>query len=323
MNDRQPSVPNEFANHFLLQLSIPTQIRNIFTSSQTTLSILRDDRLATGIGTKSRKFLGIHSELERRGIDNVILQGELHSNALAAFAFLFHRFGYQVRSIAYARDKSRTTPNAVLVRENSHSLTTYSSRFDWKRAVQEADALSFRNSNIIQNSNIQEFEFKNDETWGIVPEFGFCHAAAFGLDSLWKQIPIEKYDRLVLDLGSGLTWLSALNFFQNRILISGISIGLSKKKMIPWLNDEKSILGLETLQIDPDCIYEPEDDSGFGSLNPEILEYCKTFEKKHTIPIEPIYSGRTLKTIEALIADGSWNGRILYIHQGGLLNFRI
>ncbi|TGM04666.1 1-aminocyclopropane-1-carboxylate deaminase [Leptospira barantonii] len=291
-----------------------------------------------GIGTKSRKFFGIHSELKRRGTDNVILQGELHGNALAAFAFLFRSFGYQVRSIAYARDKSRTTPNSVLVRENSHSLTTYSSRFDWKRAVQEADALSFRNSNMIQNSNlqepnlqkdnrknsnIQEFEYSNGKIWGIIPEFGFCHSAAFGLDSLWKQIPIENYDRLVLDLGSGLTWLSALNFFQNRILISGISIGLSKKKMIPWLNDKKSILGLETLQIDPDCIYEPEDDFGFGSLNPEILEYCKTFEKKHTIQIEPIYSGQTLKTIEALIANGSWKGRILYIHQGGLLNFRI
>lgn len=67
----------------------PIYIQTVFKTQENELSILRDDRLAFGMGTKFRKFLGIHFALEKKDIRNVVLQGEFHSNALAAFAFCF------------------------------------------------------------------------------------------------------------------------------------------------------------------------------------------------------------------------------------------
>ncbi|EMF43648.1 hypothetical protein LEP1GSC116_3207 [Leptospira interrogans serovar Icterohaemorrhagiae str. Verdun HP] len=64
-------------------------IQIVSLDTQAKLSILRDDRLAFGMGTKFRKFLGIHSKLQVQNVKKVVLQGELHSNALAAFCFCF------------------------------------------------------------------------------------------------------------------------------------------------------------------------------------------------------------------------------------------
>ncbi|MDI7235917.1 1-aminocyclopropane-1-carboxylate deaminase [Leptospira santarosai] len=313
-NFRKPFFANDLKARFLSD-SYHTFIQRIDFDCQSKLFIFRDDRLAMGIGTKFRKFLGIHSELEKRGIRKVVLQGELHGNALAAFAFLFRSFGYYVRSIVYSRDENKITRNSVLVRENSHSLETYFSRSDWKNAVLE---IELKKVNV---SNILDFEITYEGNWGIIPQFGFCRSACNGLNSLWERIVIDQYDRLVIDIGSGLTWLSAVNFFGDRIAVSGVSIGLSRKKMIPWLNDKKDLIDLKEIRIDEDQICEPTDRSGFGSINAKALGYCKSFREKHGICIEPIYSARTIRTIEVMMKNRDWKGRILYVHQGGLLNF--
>ncbi|EMF98429.1 hypothetical protein LEP1GSC133_4125 [Leptospira borgpetersenii serovar Pomona str. 200901868] len=44
----------------------PIYIQTVFKTQENELSILRDDRLAFGMGTKFRKFLGIHFALEKR-----------------------------------------------------------------------------------------------------------------------------------------------------------------------------------------------------------------------------------------------------------------
>ncbi|EMP07835.1 hypothetical protein LEP1GSC124_3550 [Leptospira interrogans serovar Pyrogenes str. 200701872] len=108
-------------------------IQIVSLDTQAKLSILRDDRLAFGMGTKFRKFLGIHSKLQVQNVKKVVLQGELHSNALAAFCFLFYNFGYQIRSIAYTRDPKRVTANSIFVKWNSHELEIVSSRDEWKK----------------------------------------------------------------------------------------------------------------------------------------------------------------------------------------------
>ncbi|EMN45193.1 hypothetical protein [Leptospira weilii] len=290
----------------------PIYVQTVFKIQESELSVLKDDRLAFGMGTKFRKFLGIHFALEKKNIRNVILQGELHSNALAAFSFLFYNFGYKVHTICYARDQNKTSANSIFVRRNSHCLKKYNSRSEWKKKVFEIESEIAEEFEIIKNT---------DENGVLIPEYGFCRGALDGLDSLWGQIPIERYDRLVIDLGSGTTWLSANRFFQNRIPVIGVCIGLSKKKMLVWLNEKKTFLDLKTIEIDENQIIDSKIRVGFGSRNIEILEYCKSFYEKYKIPIEPIYSGKTLYEIEALIRSGQWNGRTLYLHQGGLWNF--
>ncbi|WP_210411172.1 1-aminocyclopropane-1-carboxylate deaminase [Leptospira kmetyi] len=265
------------------------------------MSILRDDRLAFGAGTKARKFFGIHRELETKKIRSIVLQGELHSNALGAFSFLFRVFGYEVYTIAYARNLSKVTANSVLVKRNSHRLEIFSSRKEWE-------------------NRIESFSTTNEESV-LIPEYGMCSAATNGLDFLWKRIQISEYDRLVLDIGSGLVWLSANDSFGKRIPIYGVSVGLPKRKMIPWLEEKQKSLGFTNFVLDSEKIIESPFSSGFGSENPQVLEYSKSFYQKNGILLEPIYSANSVAAVQSRIDSGEWKGRTLYLHQGGLLNF--
>ncbi|AXR61608.1 hypothetical protein [Leptospira mayottensis] len=297
--------------YFQSRLS-PIYIQTVFKIQENELSILRDDRLAFGMGTKFRKFLGIHFALEKENIRSVVLQGELHSNALAAFSFLFCNFGYQVRTICYARDQNKTSANSIFVRRNSHFLKEYNSRSEWRKKVFE-----------IESEAVDEFEMiKNtDENEVLIPEYGFCRDALDGLDSLWEQIPIERYDRLVIDLGSGATWLSANRFFQSRTDVAGVSIGLPKAKIISWLKEKQTSLNLSRIPIEEQKILESKEIRGFGSVDSSILEFCNSFYLQFGIPVEPIYSGKSLYTIQNKMDCGELTGRTLYIHQGGLWNF--
>lgn len=253
------------------------------------------------MGTKFRKFWGIHSDLEKKKIKKVVLQGELHSNALTAFAFLFYNFGYKVRTLCYTRDKIRISANSIFVKKNSHFLEKWDSRSNWKNAVEQIQI--------------------DKESEVLIPEYGLILSASNSLHTIWKQIRVEEWDSLIIDLGSGLTWLSAKCFYQNQIPIYGISIGLSKKKMIPWLEEKRNSLGLENFPIKESFVLESGFRQGFGSLNSNILEYCNSFYLKSGIPIEPIYSGRSLFAIEKKMEQGELIGKILYLHQGGLWNF--
>ncbi|EMO27047.1 hypothetical protein LEP1GSC170_4530 [Leptospira interrogans serovar Bataviae str. HAI135] len=80
---------NSIQSYLSSSLFSQIKTRDINLNSKSYLSILRDDRLAFGMGTKFRKFYGIHKTFENKNIRSVFLQGELHSNALAAFCFYF------------------------------------------------------------------------------------------------------------------------------------------------------------------------------------------------------------------------------------------
>ncbi|RHX89684.1 1-aminocyclopropane-1-carboxylate deaminase [Leptospira stimsonii] len=289
-----------FQNPLRFQLSSP-EIHRVWRMRNAELFVARDDTLAMGMGTKLRKFFGIHSTLEKSKTKNVILQGELHSNALSAFSFFFRNFGYQIETIAYVRNRERTTANSIFVKRNSHSLEVFHSRKEWKERM---DRIPVK----------KEGKF-------LLPEYGFLSEASNSLDTLWEGISFSQFDFLVLDIGSGLTWLSANRYFQNSIPILGISVGLPKGKMISWLEEKKEFLGHTEYEIAEERILEFRSSQGFGFKDIRILEYCKEFYAEYDIPIEPLYSGKSLFEIQRRCESGELKGKVLYLHQGGLWNF--
>lgn len=234
---------------------------------------------------------------------------------------MFRVFGYKIRSISYSRNPSKVTANSVLVKRNSHDSEIFSSRKEWKERIENlAESVSDSEADVFLT--IRASSVKNHESESVlIPEYGMNRTASDGLDSLWSQIQISEYDRLVLDVGTGLSWLSANSYFGNAIPIYGVSIGLSKTKMFSWLEEKRKTFGFKNYATEEAKILEAPIPSGFGSENPQILEYSKSFYNKYGIPLEPIYSGNSLYAIERKIDSGEWKGRTLYLHQGGLLNF--
>jgi 1-aminocyclopropane-1-carboxylate deaminase len=59
---------------------------------------------------------------------------------------------------------------------------------------------------------------------------------------------------------------------------------------------------------------------GFASVNEELMRFIKNFEEKHTIPLEPVYTGKMLYGLYDLIKKQQIKSgqRIIAVHTGGL-----
>nr|HMN26304.1 1-aminocyclopropane-1-carboxylate deaminase/D-cysteine desulfhydrase [Ignavibacteriaceae bacterium] len=59
---------------------------------------------------------------------------------------------------------------------------------------------------------------------------------------------------------------------------------------------------------------------GYAKTNSVLNKFCKAFEERHNIPIEPIYTGKMFYGIYDLIKNNFFpaNSTIIAIHTGGL-----
>jgi len=59
---------------------------------------------------------------------------------------------------------------------------------------------------------------------------------------------------------------------------------------------------------------------GYAKVKPELLMFMQAFQKRHHIPLEPVYTGKMLYGLFDLIRQGYFpaGSRIVAIHTGGL-----
>ena len=59
---------------------------------------------------------------------------------------------------------------------------------------------------------------------------------------------------------------------------------------------------------------------GYAKVKPELIDFILSFEDKHNIPLEPIYTGKMLYALFDLISKNQFNKgtKILAFHTGGL-----
>ncbi|MBM9590621.1 hypothetical protein JWG41_09220 [Leptospira sp. 201903075] len=271
------------------------------------LYFLRDDLLPLGFGTKWRKVQGIIEFLKENQIRKVLLWGGIHGNYLASFTYLLRLHGIKVDAIAYTRDPQLKTYNETIVRGHSHSIECYANR-----ATAYAVWL----------------ERQNEYPGLVLPEFGIHPSEIPGLQSLWEKLKKEIRSRnhtkaiLVLEIGSGATFLSAFDVFQDSsILVLGVMVGEPKEKWIPKIADLQKQLGLKNRSIpseqilelpsiastdgeiqnrnaNPEIIPKTKKISGsFAKKNKTLLEWIGRFYRSTNILLEPVYSGNTVYSL--------------------------
>lgn len=266
------------------------------------LFIKRDDKTFCGFGTKIRKFNGILDYLNENNIHDVMLYGNPHSNFTATFTILLHLNKKKVYAVHYTKDRHLQTVNSKL-----------SKRF----------ADSVYDSRTRENREFYLKEFRYHFPYGfIIPEYGIHSRSLEGLNSLWKEIDREGgFDYIFLDIGSGLTFVSACEYFKNRhTRIIGVSIGRPKDKMRDELITLASHLLLDVKIFNSVEILAPLTSPGYATTNSTLNRWIKEIWESKNIPLEPIYSGKTLFTIIHYLKKEKIKGRGIYIHQGGLLN---
>ena len=255
------------------------------------------DRSFLDFGTKCRRFEGIIKSLKNTD-KKITIQGNPGSNFMSSFAVLFSMHGFRIRSLCFSRSETKSL-SFILTEKFSDPFELFRDRRLF---------LERREEILLDKNSI------------LLPEYGMNSESEKGLHSLWKEIQeIAGEGTLVLDAGSGLTYLSALRHLENdRLSLCAVSLGEKKEKM------EKR-LSLYWKDFFPEenepffRLIRPVTGASFGSVNRELQNFIQD-ESKKGFYLEPVYSAKTVYTILKLAEQGSLSGNIWYLHQGGRLN---
>ncbi|TGL62372.1 1-aminocyclopropane-1-carboxylate deaminase [Leptospira sarikeiensis] len=282
-----------------------------FKTDSSELFIKREDRIFFSQGTKIRKLLGIYKsilpKIQDGSVRKIVLQGNLHSNAILAGVLFFRFVGVTTKVLGYSRNPKLITPASILANRFSE-LELYSSRVEWNKAVEEPT----KSPDLQVNPHSGEV---------ILPEFLFCDEALDGLQSLWEEIDPTLYDRIILDVGSGLTWISAILW--GKLPVIGISLGLQKEKFVSWMRNHLSSLRQNSIELPWESLLDPSKIIGagfsFGKKGDHWSEKSNEYQKRFGLYLEPIYAAKSVSVIEEMMKNKELDGRNLYIYQGGIL----
>ncbi|GBF49091.1 hypothetical protein LPTSP4_06010 [Leptospira ryugenii] len=282
----------------LSQRELPIRFQQIGPMPETPeLILVRDDTLPLGFGTKLRKIQGILSKLGN--CKSICIVGSIHSNFLASFVTVFHCLGYKSKVFAFTKDATKRSANRCLVEYFANDLRLFSSR---------KEALLAHKLEV------------GAEGW--LPEFGFMPEAVSGLQGLWEGIENSYPGRktLFLEIGSGLSFLSAQDFFsQTQCEVQGLCIGESKSQFVELLLERTKVLGLGQDSISLDNIHEQR--KPYAKRDIREREKAKSLFKTTGILFDPLYAMPMLEFLTSLPNKEKYPKPWLYLHQGGQINF--
>lgn len=245
-----------------------------------------------------------------------MLRGSLHGNYLASFSYLFHIHGYKVVSLGETRDPKYPSPNSRIVRDNSNQYFVGNSR---------------------EMEELEKYLTNQDKLIYRIPDFAISKEAGEGWKEFWKHIDFSLYSHILLDMGTGFSFQTLLenrkqkdpNLEKNKLI--GVAIGEPRNKLLAKFQDPWFVAHEKTGNIQ---IWEPLICKGFSQTNQELIRYIKMNYRIYNLPLEPIYSAKTLYTLESVLKEGPTgiletfpyqlpapDSHILYLHQGGLLNW--
>ncbi len=276
------------------------------------IQVIRDDKLLFGFGTKLRKLQGFLKFLSTENIKEVVLFGSLHGNYLASFSTVLYVSGIITHVFGYSRNRSLNSANRILIKNHSHNLHSFNSS---KEMFQELANFNF----------LSGFKHKSNSNTYIMPEFGFHSSSMSGLLELWNQLEVcqpSNNKTIILEVGSGLTFLSALIFYaRTETIVCGVCVGESKESFVSKIPGLLSGLGFRSDHIAKYMLVDPSGSHTFGKVTKKDILLQKEYHKKTNILFEPIYS---LKTWELLSNNAHFISDLpepwIYLHQGGQLN---
>jgi len=275
------------------------------------VQIIREEKLCFGMGTKIRKAFGLLDFLEKEQIKKVRLVGALPGNFLSAYSFLLSLAGLEIEVYAYNRNSNLRTANGVLTRNFGTQVFVFPTKkecFD-----------SFLSKTDTEDSDVFS-----------VPEYGFHISALPKLNEIWENITKQspRPFLLFLEIGSGLSFLSAISFFKNTsVKVVGILIGETKDRFQKNLPAYLKSLHLKETDLGDYLLLEPKQNPKFGKTG-NTGEKIKEVYRKTGILLEPVYSYKSWNCMEDLAnlqndffpSETDRNSDWIYLHQGGLLN---
>ena len=264
------------------------------------LLIKREDLIHPIVsGNKWRKLKYNLKAASRLGQDCLLTFGGAYSNHIAAVAGAGKEFGFKTIGIIRGEEHLHLNPTLAFATACGMQLIYL-------------DRESYRNKN--DPEFIKQLE-KDHAPFYLIPEGGTNELAIQGCEEIIEDIA-APFDILCCPVGTGAT-------------ISGLISGLEGAKQVLGFSALKG----DFLQNDVSSLLEKYRKSyanweinidyhfgGYAKIKPALIDFILDFEKKHKVPLEPIYTGKMLFGImDMIIKDKFEPGiTILAIHTGGL-----
>ncbi|MEO6818487.1 MAG: pyridoxal-phosphate dependent enzyme [Ginsengibacter sp.] len=270
----------------------------LLTQNNIELSILRLDEVHHEIsGNKFYKLIYFLEEAAKSSHKKVITFGGAYSNHLAATAFSCKQAGIQCIGIVRGERPSVLSPTLSFCINQDMQLK-YISRTEYKL--------------ISEKSFLKALE-KLYGNHTLIPEGGFSETGVKGA-SLIPGYFKEKYSHICLAVGTATTFAGIINGIKNQTKM----LGFDALKNRNDLEDR-----LQYLKADKDANYEliaAYHFGGYAKKTAELLQFMNDFYRKHTIPLDFVYTGKMMFGVYDLLSKNYFpNGsKILCIHTGGL-----
>ena len=265
-----------------------THLRVILDNRGRKLTMLDLCRIDS-FGNKRFKLEGFLLEAQRQGKTALISVGGNRSNHLHALA----NIGQEVNltTIGIVRGEEISTPTLDDCKAKGMIL-----HFISRNEFNERHSSAFKKSWL-----------KRYPRALFIPEGGSGFLGTLGVVNILSGINLSVYNRLVLPVGSGGTYMGLSELMGDRLwgypMVRDASLPKRMQDFLPTAN-------LSDIQLDYSAAGR-----GFAKLRPEDLKFQHYFLEEIGVLLDKTYN---LKLARHLFQDESWSGHWLWINTGGL-----
>jgi 1-aminocyclopropane-1-carboxylate deaminase len=271
------------------------------------LYVLRLDMMHPKInGNKWFKLKYNLLEAEEKKHSKILTFGGAYSNHIFATAAAGNAFNLQ--TIGVIRGEETLPLNSTL-----------------SFAVEKGMKLVYCDRTTYRKRNTPELQADLKQRFGeifIIPEGGCNLNGVRGCTEIMQEL--DFFDTICLACGTGTT-------------LAGIALSLNPQQQVigfpvlknaKFLESEIKNLIADYLKSDlPKKVNHPAPwqliynyhFGGYAKINQELINFCKTFQQQHNIPLDYIYTGKMFYGVMELLKQGFFQpSKILLIHTGGL-----
>ena len=234
---------------------------------------------------------------QKQGYKKLLTFGGAYSNHIAATAYAAQLFGFESLGIIRGEELASKALNTTL---NTAQQFGMQLQFVTREAYRQKQSSAYL-------AQLQQ----DYPDYYVIPEGGTNSLAIQGCQEILNKQDCENFDLICCAVGTGgtITGLIEASHPQQQVL------GFSALK--------GDFLAREIQQLTHKTNWKITDQyccGGYAKTTPELLQFIRTFEHQHQIPLEQIYTGKMLLGLTDLIQPGAFprDHRILVIHSGGL-----
>lgn len=280
----------------LKHLQIPSPIQEIFEDEwkekNIQVFVKRDDQIHPIIsGNKWRKLKEYIDLAQINRPKCIISFGGAYSNHLYALAYVGQQL--KIKTIGIVRGDELSKNSNEFLKQISV----------WGMDLHFISRESFKEKMIPKEINVLNSM--------IIPEGGFSTTGVLGIETLTREISNQiESDYVITAVGTGTTAIGIATYTHKK------TIGILTLNNLHEINANcKKINADINLDLNSQYIF------GKYAKDSNVLnEFCDAFYMKHSIQIEPIYTGRMFYGLYDLIKSNYFdpNSKIVALHTGGI-----